>query len=269
LTIESNKSLGGIAAFLLLIGVISQIATLFRYVFPNSTGALIVAGIGGLFGILSFVGFVLFLVAMYGFSKDYQEHRIFSYLLYGIIITIILFVILFAILFVFILYNLATLFPSISYSAPSSPQLTSEISKMFGLVLPLFSLVGVIWIVFNVKAFNLLSDKSKVPLFRTGAKVLFAGALANIMIAIIFAAVSTYTVISINTLLALLTIGGFVQDIAWLLLAMAYFRIQAPASQAAPTTFINTTPVYGQLKYCMHCGAQNQISSIYCIRCGQ
>ena len=269
MTIESNKSLGGIAAILMLIGVISQIATFFRYIFPNSTGALVVAGIGSLFGILSFVGFVLFLVAMYGFSKDYQEHRIFSYLLYGIIITIIAFVILFAILFVFILYNLATLFPSISSSAPSSPQITSEISKTFGLVLPLFGLVGVIWIAFNVKAFNLLSDKSKVPLFRTGAKVLLAGALVNIIIVIIFAAVGSYTVIPINTLLALLTIGGLMQDVAWVLLAMAYFRIQAPATQAAPTTFINTPPVYGQPKYCMHCGAQNQIGSIYCSRCGQ
>ena len=247
MTIESNRSLGGIAAILMLIGVISQIATFFRYVFPNSTGALIVAGIGGLFGILSFVGFVLFLFAMYGFSKDYQERKIFSYLLYGIIITIIAFVILFAILFAFILYNLATLFPSISSSAPSSSQMTSELSKTLSLVLPLFSLVGVIWIAFNVKAFNLLSDKSKVPLFRTGAKVLLAGALVNITIAIIIAAISTYTVISINILLALLTIGGFVQDFAWVLLAMAYFRIQTPATQAAPTTFINTPPVYGQL----------------------
>jgi uncharacterized membrane protein len=269
LTIESNRSLGGIAAILMLIGVISQITTFLRYIFPNSMGALIVAGIGGLFGILSFVGFVLFLVAMYGFSKDYQEHRIFSYLVYGIIITIIAFVILFAILFVFILYNLSTIFPSISSSASSSLQVSSEMSKTFGLVLPLFGLVGVIWIAFNVKAFDLLSDKSKVPLFRTGAKVLLAGALVNIIIGIVFAAVSTYTVLPINTLLALLTIGGLVQDVAWVLLAMAFFRIQAPAIQALPATPVNIPPVFGQVRYCMHCGAPNQTYAIYCTRCGQ
>ncbi len=189
MTIESNRTLGGVAAILMLIGVISQVSTAFGYVFPHSIGTLLLAGIGGIFGILSFVGFLLFLIAMYGFSKDYQDNRIFSYLLYGIIITIVAFVILFAILVIVILFNFATLFPTFSSSAPSSTQISSEMSKIFGLIFPLFGLVGIIWIAFNVKAFNLLSDKSKVPLFRTGAKVLLAGALVNIVIAVIFAVV--------------------------------------------------------------------------------
>ena len=269
MTIESNRTLGGVAAILMIIGVISQASTVFGYVFPTSAGALILAGIGGLFGVLSFVGFLLFLVAMYGFSKDYQDHRIFSYLLYGIIITIVAAVIVFAIFVIVILFNFANLFPSLSSSAPSSSQISSEMSKIFGLIFPLFGLVGIIWIAFNVKAFNLLSDKSKVPLLRTGAKVLITGALVNIAIAIVFAVVGSNISVSFNTLLALLTIGGLVQDVAWVLLAMAYFRIQAPAVPMQAAVPINILPVSGQVKYCAYCGAPNQQNALYCTHCGQ
>ena len=269
MTVESNKTLGGMAAILMLIGVISQASAAFRYIFPNSFGTLILTGIGALFGVLSFVGFLLYLVAMYGFSKDYQDHRIFSYLLYGIIITIVAAVIVFAILFIVILLNLATLFPNLGFSTPPSSQISSEMSRIFGLVFPLFGLVGIIWIAFNVKAFNLLSDKSQVPLFKTGAKVLIAGALANIGIAIIFAVVGSFVEIPINTLLALLTIGSLVQDVAWVLLAVAYFRIQAPAIPVQATTPLNIPPVSGQVKYCPNCGAPNQLNAIYCTHCGQ
>ena len=268
MTIESNRTLGGVAAILMLIGIISQASTALRYVFPNSLGASILTGIGGLFGVLSFVGFLLFLFAMYGFSKDYQEHRIFSYLLYGIIITIVAAVVVLAIFFIVILFNFVNIFPNLSSSAPSS-QISSEMSKIFSLVLPLFSLVGIIWIVFNVKAFNLLSDKSKVPLFRTGAKVLLAGALVNIVIAIIFAVVSSYVSVPLNALLAVLTIGSLVQDVAWVLFAMAYFRIQSPAVQTQIAAPSNIQPGSGQVKVCPYCGAQNPIDAIYCTRCGQ
>ena len=253
----------------MLIGVISQVFTAFGYVFPHSIGALLLAGISGIFGILSLVGFLLFLIAMYGFSKDYQDHRIFSYLLYGIIITIVAFVVLFAILVIVILFNFTTLFPTLSSSAPSSTQISSEMSKIFGLIFPLFGLVGIVWIAFNVKAFNLLSDKSKVPLFRTGAKVLLAGALVNIVIAIIFAVVGSYVEVSFTTLLAFLTIGGLVQDVAWVLLAMAYFRIQAPVVQLQTVAPVNIPPVSGQVKYCTYCGAPNQLNALYCSHCGQ
>ena len=269
MTIESNRTLGGAAAILMLIGVISQASTAFGYLFPRSTGTAILAIIGGLFSIFSFVGFLLFLVAMYGFSKDYQDHRIFSYLLYGIIITIVAAVILLAILVIVILFNLSTLFPNLSSSAPPSSQITSEMSKIFGFVFPLFGLVGIIWVASNVKAFNLLSDKSEVPLFRTGAKVLLGGAIVNIVIAIIFAAVSSYVAVSLSTLLALLTIGGLVQSVAWVFLAMAYFKIRAPVVPVQADSSINIPPVSVQVKYCTLCGAPNQPNAQYCSNCGQ
>ena len=273
LTIESNRTIGGVAAILTLLGVFSLITSLFHYVFPNSTGlSLISTGVSGIFGALSIVGFLLFLIAMYGFSKDYNEHRIFSNLMYGILFTIIAIVVATVVVVVIVLFNFSTLFPNLG-SSTSSPQISSSFSRTFGLLSPIFSLVGVVWTAFVVRAFNSLADKSKVPLFKTGAKVLLAGALVNIVIAIIFAVVSVGANVSfsLNTLLALLTIGNLVQDVGWVVLAMAYFKIQAPVtSTPMPTvTPTYTQPVSAQMKYCPHCGAPNPTDAVYCTRCGQ
>jgi uncharacterized membrane protein len=267
LTIESNRTLGGVAAILTLLGIFSLIASLFHYIFPNSTGiSLVYLGVGGIFGALALVGFLLYLIAMYGFSKDYNEHRIFNYLLYGIVVTIVAAVIVVVIALLVILSSFASLFPNIG-SSTSSSQMFSSFSKTFSEISPFFGLVGVIWIAFNVKAFNLLSDKSKVPLFRTGAKVLLAGALVNIVISIVFAVVGFYVSLSINSLFALLTIGNFVQNIAWVLLAMSYFRIQAPAVPMQSAAPVYVPPVSGQVKFCTYCGAPNPTDATYCARC--
>jgi len=230
----------------------------------------------GAFGALVFVGFLLFLIAMYGFSKDYNEHRIFSNLVNGILITIIAAVVVTVIAVLIILLNFATLFPNLS-SSTSPSQISSSFSKIVGLLSPIFSLVGIVWIAFVMRAFNLLSDKSKVPLFRTGAKVLLTGALVNIVIATIFAvvAVGSNVSLSINALLALLTVGNLVQDIGWALLAMAYFRIKPPTAQAVtaqPPSKVSpaiTPAVSGQIRYCTYCGAPNPTDAIYCTRCGK
>src|SRR5208282_5929696 len=124
---------------------------------------------------------------------------------------------------IIILFNFATLFPNLSSSTSSSSPNT------FGFISPFFSLAAVVWIVFIVRAFNLLSDKSKVPLFRTGAKLVLAGALVNIVIAVTFGVVGCYVALSLNPLLALLTVGNLMQNVAWVLLAKAYFRVQATA----------------------------------------
>ena len=115
MTIASNRSLGGVGAILTLLGIFSQVTSLFHYIFPNSTGlSLISIGVSGIFGALAIVGFLLFLIAMYGFSKDYNEHRIFSNLLYGIVITIIAVVVAIVIAVIIIIFNFATLFSNLA-----------------------------------------------------------------------------------------------------------------------------------------------------------
>ena len=87
-----------------------------------------------------------------------------------------------------------------------------------------------IWVVFNMQAFNLLADKSKVPLFLTAAKVLLADALLTIILGIVFAALASYSSITINTLLIMAVPGGIVQNAAWAILAIAFFKIRAPTN---------------------------------------
>jgi uncharacterized membrane protein/ribosomal protein L40E len=264
--------MGGVAAILLFVGVVSQVISAFQLALPNSSLAyLALTGISGVIAVLSFVGFVLFFIAMYGFSKDYAEHRIFHYILYGLIAAIVAGVIAVVISVFVIIISAASQFSSFSSSSPSQSQITSLIDKSFLPILPVFAAVALIWIIFNVRAFNLLADKSKVFLFRTGAKVLLAGALVTVAVTIIFAAIASSFSISYNTLLLTLTApGAFVQDAAWALMAIAYFRIQAPLAPAV--TPVNVAPfstVSAQVKYCSKCGAPNQTDAVYCTRCGQ
>ena len=94
--------------------------------------------VSGIFGALSIVGFLLFLIAMYGFSKDYNEHRIFSNLMYGILFTIIAIVVATVVVMVIVLFNVSTLFPNLG-SSTSSPQISASFSRTLGLLSPIFS----------------------------------------------------------------------------------------------------------------------------------
>jgi len=271
-TIESNRSLGGIAAILIFLGVVSQVTSLIQYTVPIGTVAnLGFSAISGLVGVLSFVGIILFLVAMYGFSRDYSESRIFSYILYGIVFVIVAAVVVVAIALFVTLSAMASLFPTIG-SSPSSSQISGQLLKLLLPMFPAFGLIGLVWIMFNVRAFNLLGEKSKVNLFKTAAKVLLAGACVTLAVTVIFAVIGSAISLSYNTLLLTLSVpGGLVQDAAWVLLAMAYFSIQVPATLTVAQAGVQATPaqVTGQVRYCTKCGAPNQADALYCARCGQ
>ncbi len=90
MTIQTNRTLGGLGAIFSVLGAISTISSVFLYGYPTSSIAnlslVLISGVVGLFG---FVGFILFLIAMYGFSRDYTEHRIFNYILYGFLCTVV------------------------------------------------------------------------------------------------------------------------------------------------------------------------------------
>jgi uncharacterized membrane protein len=251
-----------------MLGIVSTVSSVFLNGYPASTVAnLPLVLVTGLVGLFAFVGLILFLVAMYGFSKDYGEHRIFDYLVKGIIWTIIAAVVAGVIIFVVFLLNLASIFPGLNSSTTDPTQVTNSIQTFLSPATAVFSLVGLIWVVFNVKAFKLLGEKSGVPLFRTAAFVLLAGAVVNIGIEIVFAALTYSGSINYNTNLLAAVPGGFVQDIAWLLLAIAFFRIKAPPTQTFTPSKVPTFS--GQLKYCPNCGTPNQLDAIYCTRCGQ
>jgi hypothetical protein len=133
--------------------------------------------------------------------------------------------------------------------------------------LAVFSFVGVIWVVFNVLAFRLLAEKSGVPLFRTGASVLLAGAVVNVGVGILLGLLMYWRSIDYQTFLLAAIPGGLVQDVAWVLLAMAFFRINVPSVQPIPPS--SAAHATGQIMYCQNCGTPNQTDAVFCSRCGQ
>jgi uncharacterized membrane protein len=204
---------------------------------------------------------------MYGFSKDYGEHKILNYIIYGIIYTIIAAVIIGVIAIIVVLANLGSIIPNLGASTTSPTQIQDMMLTYLGPFFAVFGVIGLIYVVFSVKAFNLLSDKSQVPLFRTGAKVLLAGGLLTTVLGIVFAVLVVSGSLSFNALLVIAIPGGLVQDIAWVLLAMAFFRINAPPAQTFTPAY--TPAATGQVRYCTHCGTPNQLDAAYCTHCGQ
>lgn len=251
--------MGGIAAIFYVLGAISSIATVLLFAFPTSTTTTLLLGsVSGLIGLLGFIGFIMFLVAMYGFSKDYAERRIWDYIVTGIILTIIIAVIAFVlgvgIIFLF-------LFGTASFNSAAIPSSVAWI-------LPLFSLIGLIYVVFVVRALNLLGAKSEVPLFRTGTKMLLAGSLVNIAVTVVIAVIVPYVSLTTGSLTVVSVPGALVQDAGWVLLAMAFFRIKAlPPMEAFGIP--NLPPPMGVTKVCPNCGTVNPADSTYCTHCGQ
>jgi hypothetical protein len=97
------------------------------------------------------------------------------------------------------------------------------------------------------------------------AGIATTGALGLLAALLIFAGIAT-----ISAVLPLTVVSGLVSFAAWALATLAFFRIRAPTSQAfqqqAPQT---TVPATGWVKYCPHCGDENSMDAVFCVRCGE
>ena len=241
----------------------------------NSIGvSLALSAVSCIFGLLSLTGIILVLVAMSGFASDYHEPKIMSYIWKAIITIIIGVVIVVAIAFIALILNLSTIIPNNSGNGStllSSSQIATNTERWIAPIFPIAGFVGLIAIVFVMRSLNLLAEKSDVPFFRVAGKVFLASILVTIVIGIIFVVVSAYISIPYTSISLVGIPGGIIQEFAWILLAMAYFRIKPPVvpAQTFQTVPSVSLPVSGQVKYCTYCGSQNSLQSIYCTHCGQ
>jgi len=273
MALESNRMLGGIGALLIVISSITSFLSLSRFFFPN----LSIASLGSLFGVLGLVGIILFLIAMKGFAVHYKAPSIFNNALYWVITSIIEVVVAFALAFAVVLSVLNRIIGTITPFTPANPPTLSSVLEILRPLIGYFIPVGVVVfafalvsVVFIIRAFNGLADKSGVRLFRT-AGLLFlvgtvlAGALALVAVLLVLAAL-----VSISAVLAITAVSGLVSLVAWILATVAFFRIGVPTSQTLPAPAPQTvTPAAGQVKYCPYCGAENLTDAAYCTRCGQ
>ena len=207
MTLETSKTLGGIGALLLFIGV-------FPYI--------------NYFGIIDLIGVILILVALHGFGSFFKTEGIFNNALYGIIAGIVGVVLAVVIGITIVLNNvkdfLLKLFPSWNgnwNSLSSLSGMTPNTSNIgFGDIIPFIVaaivIIAILWIFaiigafFLRKSFKELSEKTNVGLFSTTGLILLIGAVLLIVV-----------------------FGFLLIWIAALLLAIAFFQVKSQPSTPA------------------------------------
>jgi uncharacterized membrane protein len=212
MTIETNKTLGGVGAILMFIGIIPYI---------------------NYFGIIELIGVILVLVALYNLAGYYSERGIFNNALYGLIAGIVGGVIAVGTLILTVLTSLTdflyTVYPDWNGDWSALSGLTPDTSNLsLDAIVPfltgLFVALLILW-VFAIISFYFvrrslisLSAKSGVGLFSTAGLLMLIGAV----------------------LIIAFGIGLILIWISALLLAIAFFTIkpqetQPVTSAAAPT----------------------------------
>lgn len=210
MTLDSSKTLGGVGAILLFIGVIA----FFAYPF---------------LAILGLIGIILVLVALHDLANNYKEGGIFNNALFsfiagivGIVTTGITFVYLFFYTsvitdFLYKIYpgwngdwsTLSGLTPNTSNIIVSD---AAPILGSFLLVLVVLWIFSIIAAFFARRSLKVLSAKASVGLFSTAALLLLIGAF-----------------------LAIAFIGFILMWIAVLLIAVAFFQIKPQPEQPVAT----------------------------------
>ena len=155
MSLESDRTLGGI-------------------------GALLVA-VGSFFPFLSLVGIILVLVAVRGLADYYKEDSLFKNALYGFIFGIIG-VVAAIVLFVVFFFSFITTTTTSNGAAP-----VAVFTAVYGVGLLILILVVVLVFfvmqaVFYRRAFDVLSDKSGEKMFRTAGLLLLIGAVLTIVL---------------------------------------------------------------------------------------
>ena len=150
MTLESNKTLGGVGAILLAIP----------------------------FGNL--IGIILLLIAMNGIANDYNEPDIFKNALYGFIFGIVGIVSLAAVILAFIFgAAVITPYPSPPYTSPSTVPLAGFVLIVVAfIVMYVFFLISAI---FYNKSLGILATKSGEGIFNTGGMLLLIGAIIPVI----------------------------------------------------------------------------------------
>ena len=178
MTIETSKTLGGVGALLMFIGVMP---------FLN------------FFGVIEIIGLVFVMVAIYNLARDYQEEAIFNNALYGFITGIVGVVISLSVVIITVLTSVTdfmyALFPdwngdwtALSGLTPDRSNLSLEdiapfLSGIFAVLIILW-VSAIIAVFFARRSLGRLSVKTGVGLFSTAGLILLIGAVLIILFAV-------------------------------------------------------------------------------------
>jgi uncharacterized membrane protein len=202
MTFETSKTLGGIGAILIFVGVFPLINT---------------------YGIVEIIGAILVLYALHDFANIYRERGIFSNALYGIVVAIVGGVVTAVLAFAVVISNLKDLvtqiypgwngdWSTLQGMTPNSSNL--DPSAIFPLIEGLIAVLVIVWIVaiiasfFVYRSLKQVSNKSNVGLFGTAGLLLLIGAIIPIF-------------------------GLILMWISALLLTIAFFTLKSPEQPLA------------------------------------
>lgn len=182
MSFESYRTKGRVATLLILALPIVWIFvfSFLRYLLQLSPSSTFSYGI--FLPIIGYAVYFLFLVAMNGFAKYYNDSRIFKNVLYVFILSIIFAIILLIVsnLFVYPLFDQSTAYAT----NPSSVPPLSVLYSVLQILVPFWlgvSLVAIVNAFLFRRAFYALSEKSGEEKFRQGGFFIFIGGLLTIV----------------------------------------------------------------------------------------
>lgn len=211
MSIETSKTLGGIGAILMFIGIIPVVS---------------------IYGIIELIGLILVMVALYNLGRYYSESGIFNNALYGLIAGIVGGVIAVGTVILTVLATLTdfiyTLYPSWNGDWTALSGLTPDTSTItldnFNAIGPffagIFATLLILWVFaiivtfFGRRSLISLSAKSGVGLFSTAGLLMLIGAV----------------------LIIAFGIGLLLIWISALLIAIAFFQMKPQEPQPAATS---------------------------------
>jgi uncharacterized membrane protein len=266
MSLESGRKLGLTASLITVIMPIIMVISLVFFIFsiiaaiptgPNPVpvpttfsplpffGLIITIALAG---IISFVGIILFIVAMHRLAEYYNEPGIFKNTLYAFILNIVGGFVVAAIEIVLLVASIGSIQSIVSTPQVSTPsafnplftQLIVEFIAVFAVAL----VFGIVSAVLYMRAFNKLAEKSGVGTFRTVGLLYLIGTVVPI--------------------------GGILVWVAWILAAIGFHSLKpSSTSTFAYSTPQATAPSIAQKRYCPYCGRENRANAVYCGYCGK
>jgi uncharacterized membrane protein len=197
MTLESDKTLGGVGAILVVIGFLG----FFAY---------------GYVAILSLVGVIMTLIGLKGMADHYSDAGIFNNALYSVITIIIGGVAFVATLAIVVIMALSNI--DIDWTNPAAIQAYfTDINNIWGIIGAAIAAIVVLFVFAIIsallfrKSLTSLSAKSGEKIFDTAGLIWLIGAVLTIVL-----------------------VGFILIGIAWILIAVGFFSMKTTPTQPAP-----------------------------------
>ena len=245
MSFDSCRSMGRISTLLVILGFVLSPVAVFVGIFFRVYPSVIFLSL--VLSVLSFAGYIMFLMAMHRFAAYYKEPAIFRNVLYSFLTSVVggIVFVLVLLLSVFSWFSSATTIATAANGASVSSFVYSFL-LLFAVILLGAFVLALIQGVFYRRAFNALAEKSGQSHFQTaGLLMLIGGALTIVLV------------------------GGFIFFIGWIFAALGFFSMRAPEPQVyLPFPQI---PAAGtmQQRYCPNCGGANGVDAVFCSNCGK